>query len=491
MTSRRSSPALVEESPMVVASEGLPMPENVNDDEDALDRCAACGYVPPKVGLAYCVGCGARPFVARATSPCKNAPVLANGVAVEAWMSRLKMTLGEHDFMGIDPTLGNATTILASDFPWEGVLAWDEFGRRVTKLRSPPWQVDERPPGDTTGPWTDDDDVRAASWLERVWKMKVAPHNVAKAVMIAARNRPFHPVREFLRSEEWDGEHRIDAWLSTYCGAEDTEYAREVGAKFLISAVARAMDPGSKVDTVPIFEGPQGAKKSTLLRVLGDPWFLETGSELGTKDSMQVLAGKWLVELSELDSLNRSEISRIKAYISARVDTYRPSYGRNPIDVPRACVFAGTTNGTAYLKDETGARRFWPVKVGKVDVAALERDRTQLWAEALFRYELGEAWHLDARMEAIAAKEAAARFVEDPWQSRVSEWLSDPFKKDERRNSGVTTSDVLEHALGIAAAKHGRAEATRVGAVLTVLGWSPKQVRERGERVRRYFPVTT
>src|ERR1019366_3150309 len=216
-----------------------------------------------------------------------------------------------------------------------------------------------------------------------------------QAVQTVAREHPFHPVRDYLNSLKWDGVKRIDDWLGPYLGADPSDYVRGVGSKWLIGAVARIREPGCKNDTCLILEGEQGTLKSTALRTLTDPWFTDDIAELGTKDSALQLRGVWLIELSELASMHPSEISRTKAFMSRNTDRFRPPFGRRPIEVPRECFFAGTVNQSAYLRDETGGRRFWPVKRGAINIAELRRDRDQLWAEAVHQYGAGPSWWLD------------------------------------------------------------------------------------------------
>src|SRR5262249_2451934 len=154
---------------------------------------------------------------------------------------------------------------------------------------------------------------------------------------------------------------RLDDWLTLYCGAEPDDYMHAVGRCWMISGVARAYEPGCQADAVLIFEGEQGAGKSSALAILGGPFYSDDIAELGTRDAAMCTHGIWIVELAELDAMGRAEISRIKAFLSRRTDRFRPPYGHHVIEAPRQCIFAGTVNLNTYLKDETGGRRFWPV----------------------------------------------------------------------------------------------------------------------------------
>lgn len=192
-----------------------------------------------------------------------------------------------------------------------------------------------------------------------------------------------------------DSVERLDRWLSTYLGCEDTEYSGAVGSRWLISAVTRIFHPGAKADCCLILEGPQSIRKSTALRTLAGEYFTDELADLGSKDAaMQTRCG-WIIELSELDSLSNSDVARIKAFMSRTTVRFRPPYGMRLVEWPRQCVFAGTVNQTTYLRDETGGRRFWPVAAGRIDIDALARDRDPLWAEAKARFDAGAAWWLE------------------------------------------------------------------------------------------------
>ena len=220
--------------------------------------------------------------------------------------------------------------------------------------------------------WSDADDVRCAEWLQRR-EINVAPVIVSRSVGVVARDIRVHPVRNYLNSLRWDGTPRLETWTTTYLGAADTPLNRAFGSRWMISAVARIMRPGIKADHMLILEGPQGAKKSSALKALaGEEWFTDELAEIGSKDAAQQMRGTWIIEIAELDAISRAEVSRIKAFLTRTIDRYRPPYERYVIAVPRQCVFAGSVNPDTYLRDETGNRRFWPIRCGVIDLDALQ-----------------------------------------------------------------------------------------------------------------------
>lgn len=333
--------------------------------------------------------------------------------------------------------------------------------------------------------WTDRDDIALARWLQ-FHEVPVKPATVASAIQDFAMAHAIDPLRERLEALSWDGKQRLSSWLIDYLGAEDTPFIRAAGRKWMISAVARALRPGCKVDTVLILEGPQGAGKSRACSVIAlDPtWFADDIRDLGTKDSAQDLRGKWIVEIAELSAMRRAEIERVKAFISRPIDHYRPSYGRISQDFPRRCVFIGSNNSDEYLADPTGGRRFWPVRIGAIDPIKLRRDVGQLWAEAVAAYKARETWWLDAEMEPEAKLEQDQRAIVDPWEEKV---LS--YAQEQARIIGniVTIGGALQ-AIGLDLAKHDQAAHTRVGRILTTNGWARAQKRASGARVRHYLP---
>jgi predicted P-loop ATPase len=378
--------------------------------------------------------------------------------------------------------LANAITALREHPAWFGVLAYDEFGRETILMASPPW--DSRVSQWQPRAWSAHDDLLVAEWLQRQ-EIAVNSMVAAQAVEAVSRDRSIHPVKEYLESLQHNGKTRLESWLSEYLGAVRTNYHEEVGRTIMIAAVARIFQPGCKVDTVPIFEGVQGARKSTAIKTLFDPWFSDELAELGSKDAALQTRGVWGLEVSELDAMTRTEVSRIKSFVSRTTDRFRPPYGSRLIESPRSCVFWGTTNATGYLKDETGGRRFLPIKIGRIDIDKLSRDRDQLWAEAVARFSAGEAWWLTNKcVLAEAEQHQRDRYIGDPWESVISSFIG-------TRNE-VGLSEILQDALHLEKGRWGQTEQNRIARCLASLGWSRVQVRTGDKREWRYRrPVTS
>ena len=371
------------------------------------------------------------------------------------------------------PILANALIALRTAPDWIGVLAHNEFALVTMTMRPPPWlrQLDN---SWTPQPWTDGDDARATEWLHHQG-ITLSLNVVQVAVVTVATEAPFHPIRNYLTALKWDGTPRIDSFATQHLGAEGTAYHRAVGQCMLIAAVARIMRPGCKVDHVPVLEGEQGALKSTAIERLFTPWFSDDLAELGTKDASMQIRVAWGIEIAELASMTRSEIEKIKAFITRKVDHFRPPYGRHVISAPRQSVLIGSTNTDTYLKDDTGARRFWPVKCGAIDVATIDRDRDQLWAEALTLFKNGAPWWLNGDATVLAREEQADRHVDDPWQKSITNHLED---KDR-----TSVTEILEHVIDKPKERWTQLDQNRVAACLRAAGFD----RTRGPRPGRHW----
>jgi predicted P-loop ATPase len=369
------------------------------------------------------------------------------------------------------PLLRNAIIALRGAPEWQGVLAYDEFALTTMAMKPPPWCKAEDNAWQPRA-WTDHDDTLATDWLQ-AQGIGVPIAITADAVEAVAKDASFHPVRDYLTGLTWDGTKRVGRFAATYLGAEDTPYHNEVSTRMFIAPVARIMRPGCKHDHMPILEARQGAGKSKAIKMLFEPWFTDDLAEFGSKDASMQVRSAWGIEVAELSAMTRSEIERVKAFITRSVDRFRPSYGRRVIEVPRQAVFFGSTNALEYLKDETGGRRFWPVRCGRIDHDAIVRDRDQLWAEAVALYNAEEPWWLTNEALLVEAREQQEhRYQEDPWQEFIAKYCA---------NAGdVSVAELLE-ALGVERERWGQVEQNRVARCLVKLGWERYQKRLSSE----------
>lgn len=363
----------------------------------------------------------------------------------------------------LDACVPNIVSILSHDSAWVGVLAYDEFAGRAFFRLPPPWYADDAP-ATPHRELEDSDDVRLVSWLHRRYGLRTTKQVAHDALDIVALRNGFHPVREYLRSLEWDGVQRLPTFASTYLGADpNAPHYAHAPLRWFIAAVRRVFEPGCQCDSVLVLEGSQGLGKSRALRTLAtDPWFADEIGDPSSKDAADALRGKWLIEIGELRWRKSDEDTR-KAFITRRIDHYRPAYARRAVDIPRQCVLAASTNSHDWQTDPTGARRYWVVQCRAIDQAALERDRDQLWAEARTRYECGEPSWLQED-EVPAQKEALEQRREvDPWEDKVLEWLG--------LRTEVTVRALLTDCIGLETARQTKREANRVGQILRANGW--------------------
>ena len=249
---------------------------------------------------------------------------------------------------------------------------------------------------------------------------------------------------------------------------------------FLVSMIARIMEPGCKCDYMLILEDErQGTMKSSACATLAGAWFSDGLPDLqGNSDQVRLsmhLRGKWLIEISDLSAFSRAETETLKAFITRREECYIPKYARNEVRELRQNVFIGTTNQRAYLRDSTGARRFWPTKTGNIDIESLARDRDQLFAEAVQAYRSGAPWWPDRTFEAVYIKpEQDARFDADAWETDILKWLEGKIE--------CTVIDVARGALSLETGKVSTREQNRITKILEAAGW------ERGTRTTSSRP---
>ncbi len=379
----------------------------------------------------------------------------------------------------LKPTAINNARLMLTHHPlFKGKFMLNRFSHKVWIVGGLPCDAGEAP----TRLVQDHDYVSVAAWMNTVgltpsWQM------VGQIMSLLAVRNTFDPVEEYLRTLKWDGKFRIKDWLNKYAGAEQTEYTDIVGPRFLISAVARVLKPGCKVDTMLVLEGPQGIKKSTLARALfGSDWFSDQVGDVTSKESSIQIQGLWCIEVAEMDHFSRADDKAVKSFLTRLDDRYRPTYGLNTVEYPRRCVFIGTYNpdGNGILKDATGGRRYWYVSCGRIDTEGVMRDRDQLWAEAVENYEVGEAWWLEPHEDALAKIEQDARQAADMWDDPVREFL-----REKLPGSPFRAMDVAQ-MIGISPERRDDRVQARIGKILNRMGCEAVRPYEDGKQYRAW-----
>lgn len=307
-------------------------------------------------------------------------------------------------------TIGNIILILENDPALRGHIVHDLFAGYDGVVGGLPWNKNATQ-------WTDTDDANLRVWLEKNYDI-TGKEKIADALTAVLTRHSYHPIRDYLNGLTWDGTPRLERLIIDYIGAEDTELNRVMTRKHFTAAVTRVFKPGCKYDYCLVMTGPEGAGKSTLLNKMGGQWFNDSITTTEGKEGMDQLRRAWIIEMGELASIKRSDVESIKAYLSKRVDIYRAAYARRTAEHPRQCIFCGTTNEALFLKGDNGNRRFWVIAVDptlrkySAWQDAIDRDRDQLWAEAMHYYQQGEKLYLDDRLEA-QAKQRQAEYNDD------------------------------------------------------------------------------
>jgi len=322
-------------------------------------------------------------------------------------------------------SFNNCKTILTHVCESPDFVGRNEFAANDYYLCGVPWGSKK---GDAV---TDIDIIRIKDYCAETFGVEFNDNTINQSLMKVADINRFHPVRTWIKSLRWDGVHRLETWIRDFAGAVGpADYLEAVSRKVLVAMVKRVFEPGCKFDHVLILEGIQGSGKSTLLANLaGTEWFSDEALNIGDKDAVLTMQSKWLIELGELSALSRSEINDMKAFITRRTDRIRAPYGKRVEEFPRQCIFIGSTNLDEYLRDETGNRRFWPVKCGdSIDFKAVKKWRSQLFAEAYQYYLLGETLYLEGtELNAVAQMEQEKRAEVDEWYGAVVDIVDGPM----------------------------------------------------------------
>ena len=372
-------------------------------------------------------------------------------------------------------TLRNAINYLYLEDELKGTVKYNEFTGDLEIPRKLPWGK----PQDKC--WTYTEVILLKYHLAKKVRVEFSTALLWEALYAAGNRHLYHPIREHIQSFKWDGTERLDTWLSTYCGVSQNGYSAAVGRKLIIGMVARIFVPGVKFDYCLILEGAQGIGKSTICAILGGGWYGDIVLDPHARDTIDAIRGKWIVELSEMEVARKADAQALKAFISRTTDRARLAYERTTKDFPRQCVFVGTINPDemGYLSDNTGNRRFWPVKCeGNFDLAAFKKVRDQLIAEAHQAFKKGEKLYLSGDIVKMAEIEQNKRKHVDPWQDVVVDWL----EAEGTEVQELSMQQVYELILGGSIKSISRAEQCRIGRILSDMGWYKARPLRGGSR---------
>jgi len=320
---------------------------------------------------------------------------------------------------------------------------------------------------------------------------KISKEMVYDAIMKVSIDNSHDSAKDWITSLVWDKTYRLDSWLHEVYGADDSELTHSIGSNWLKGLVHRLIEPGCKFDYVLVLEGDQGTKKSTSLNILGGGWHVETTMSTDSKDFFMQFAGKAIIEFSEGETLSRTEVKKMKAIITTQSDKFRPPYARNSMEFPRRCVFAMTTNQTEYLKDETGNRRWIPIRCRKVaDIGWLKENRDQLFAEAYHRLVVKKETTYDFSEDALRIEQGLRRIV-SPFEETIVDWYF--CLTEAERLDGVTTT--MAYQKGVQKDVDFKKEinpyeSVLVGEILrSILKLEKRRIMVGGSRANRYYPT--
>ena len=377
--------------------------------------------------------------------------------------------------MTLDPVLKN-------------LIRKNDFTQLLERSADAPWG---RPAGD----WDDEDDLMLGEYLLRTHGLSVKSKGTLRdGVLMAARLSKYNPIIDWVKAEAWDGRERLEHWLTDVFEIEDRPYTRLIGKCFMMGLVKRAIQPGCKFDYMLILKGEQGLAKSGAFRALAFPYFTDNAIRVGDKDSQMAMQLAWIVESAELESLNKSETTLIKQFLSAQEDWYRPPYGSQMVKQPRHSVNVGTTNADTFLKDATGDRRFWPLEVFTVNLETLTNMRSQLLAEALHRVNAGEQyWPTREQERELIFPEQEPFKKADPWEDNLDEYVNADFGNlntdlPRRDRDFFASTELYEKALNIKADRidgNGQMD-TRIVNCMKALGFT-RHRETTGKRRRGYM----
>lgn len=491
----------------------IPAPGDKPSGWDAADAIETDGWGMPEVLAFFATAYGCPAVDASAGAPAPEAKPAAVGAAGAGGGKKIEGPVGTE---GGDLPAGKplpwwlkpywdadkerwltsrklVISALTHDEALAGVLGVNQLSNNIEARRDWPWEHGK------AGAIRGNTDLALGRYLSNVYGLpSINRAALLEAIETVAHESPFHPVQDYLQGLRHDGRKRIDQWLIYAIGETREsldpavyEYLSHVGLYWLLGMVNRVMDPGCKFDYCPVLEGPGGLGKSTLVEALASvPWFSDTHFDVSRgKEGQEQVQGLWVYEIAELSQFGKAEIQLIKAFISAKIDRYRPSYGRVVEAYPRQCVLVGTTNEKTYLRDRTGNRRFWPVPVrNRINIPWVRERRDQLLAEAFELYMAGAAYYPDPETEArLFVPMQESRLVDTAVMGELLTVLTRPpfgtgIGSVVNELADFVTLSQLTLALGVDAAKSSAALEAQIRGWMEHEGWLKAKKQINGAR---------
>lgn len=396
-----------------------------------------------------------------------------------AKMSSRKAKTKEGFFMSGSLYQSKTTNIvkhLAEDTQTKGMFRLNEWLQRIEYTRSPHWDKNIK-----EGKAIDDNDpLYIKAWLADKYYYEPSVSLIQESLFLVASRQRIHPVKEYLESLKWDGVSRLDSWLAEACNVENNSYNSQVGRKMICAMLKRVYEPGCQFDNLIVLEGKEGIYKTTMLRILGGQWYAPFSIKAESKDAVDVMQGKWLLEMEELATLRGSEIEYVDAFLSRNVDRVRLSYRRNAQDFPRQCILVGTMNpigDNQYLKKQSENRRFWPIEChGTIKINWIKENRDQLFAEGMRLYKKEQLFLDNEEAIKISLNKLEERKSYDVWIDIINDWLMG--------KNVASLEEILTKCLGITKEKISHSNIIRVGICMRQLHWLPKQL---GRKKKKYY----
>lgn len=370
--------------------------------------------------------------------------------------------------------------------PMGGIIKYNAFSKMVDFVKPAPWHAHI---GNSDN-WTKMDTIMFKTFLCKKRGWNAGTELVYEAMLAYAKTNPYHPIRDYLAGLEWDGVPRLDKLFIDYAGAPDNDYTRAVSRCTLLAAVARVMVPGIQHDYIPIMEGKQETGKSSFVRILGGDWYAGFGIDVNRlKDTIVKMIGAWIIEIPEFICGRQADENELKSFITTTADVERLPYDKDKSVIKRESIFISTfnpRNGIGYFKDPTGNRRFWPVETGTIRLDELAQDRDQLFAEAYYRFFLGEAhWITDKRVRDMAKAMQADRTEGEAWAMYIQSWLEKEASRGMEYPT-LSTEFIAQDILNLTVKESTKSAFNRIAQAMDELGWVKDRVVFGGRRLRGY-----